>query len=283
MKLHRSTSAKWILLLPATIWVLAFTIAPFFYGFWISLNNYSGAERRFVGLQNYIRFFMDDNAHPSLWVTAIFVASGVTSQMILGFLLAVLFNRSMPMRGILRTVLTMPLFATPIAVGFLFFTIFNEESGLVNGSLGLKIPWLSNAHWALVSVIIVDTWQWTPFCFLIFLAALQGIPNDFYEAAMLETKNRWTVYRHITLPVLQPTIMLVLLLRVTEAFKVFDIPFTLTQGGPGSATQVLSMFAYEQGFRFLDFGYGAAISFVLFVIVMAMVMVLFRRIRQVYQ
>ena len=281
--MHRNTATKWILLLPASIWVLAFTIAPFFYGIWISLNNYFGAEPEFVGFQNYIRFFQDEDALHSLWITVIFVAAGVTSQIILGLLLAGLFNRSMPMRRTLRTIVTMPLFATPIAVGFLYYTIFNEESGLVNGSLGLKIPWLSNAHWELVSVMIVDLWQWTPFCVLICLAALQGIPSDYYEATLLETKHRWTVFWHITFPVLQPTIVLVLLLRVTEAFKVFDIPFTLTQGGPGSATQVLSMFAYEQGFRFLNFGYGAANSLIIFVIVMVIVTFLFKRIRQAYQ
>jgi len=154
---------------------------------------------------------------------------------------------------------------------------------LINGLLNIKIPWLSNPYWALVSIILVDIWQWTPFCFLIFLAALQGIPDDYYEAAMLETKNTWKVFKSVTVPIIQPTIVLVLLLRITESFKVFDIPFTLTTGGPGVATQVLTMFAYRVGMRFFNFGYSSAISFILFIVIMAIMMTLFRRIRQTYQ
>jgi multiple sugar transport system permease protein len=129
----------------------------------------------------------------------------------------------------------------------------------------------------------VDIWQWTPFCFLIFLAALQGIPEDYYEAARLETKSGWTLFRRITLPILMPTVILVLLLRVTEAFKVLDIPYTLTDGGPGTATQVLSLYAYFVGLRDRNFGYASCVSVVMLLLVTGMILVLFRRMRQVYQ
>lgn len=271
-------------LLPAALWVLGLTIFPLIYGVRLSLFNVKiGGQDQFVGLGNYIYFFKDYHALNSVVITLIFVFAGVAVQLVLGMSLALLFNRPMPLRGTLRTVMTMPLFATPIAVGFLFFTIFYEEGGLINGLIGLKIPWLSNPYWALASIIVVDIWQWTPFCFLIFLAALQGIPEDFYEAASLETKNIWRVFRYITFPVLQPTIILVLLLRLTEAFKVFDIPFTLTTGGPGAATQVLTMFAYRVGMRFFNFGYSSAISILIFIVIMIIIMTLFRRIRQTYQ
>ena len=274
---------KLLLLLPAVVWVLCFTLFPFLYGLRLSLYNVKvGAPDEFIGLANYTQFFRDSRALHSAGITLVFVAVGVTVQMVLGLLLALLFNRPMPLRGLLRTVVTMPLFATPIAVGFLFVTIFYEEGGLINGLLHVKIPWLSHPTWALASVILVDVWQWTPFCFLIFLAALQGIPEGFYEVARLETGNPWTVFRAVTFPVLQPTIILVLLLRVTEAFKVFDIPFTLTTGGPGVATQVLTMFAYRTGMRFLNFGYASSIAVLLFVLVMSIIMLLFRRVRQAY-
>ncbi|RKX95575.1 MAG: sugar ABC transporter permease, partial [Spirochaetes bacterium] len=240
-------------LLPAAIWVLAFTIFPLLYGLRLSLFNVKiGFPDEFVGFRNYIHIVKDANALHAFMVTLIFVGAGVTVEIILGMLFALLFNRPMPGRGFLRTIMTMPLFATPIAVGFLFITIFYEEGGLINGILHVKIPWLSTYFWALISVIIVDIWQWTPFCFLIFLAALQGVPDDYYEAAMLETKSKWQVFWHITFPVIQPTIILVLLLRVTEAFKVFDIPYTMTGGGPGNATQVLTMYAFRVGFRFFN-------------------------------
>lgn len=271
-------------ILPAALWVLGFTIFPLFYGLRLSLYNVKiGSPDEFIGLKNFIHFFKDRYSLNSLKVTLIFVLSGVTIEMVLGMLFALLFNRPMPARGLLRTLMTMPLFATPIAVGFLFFTIFYEEGGLINGLLHVKIPWLSTPNWALFSIIIVDIWQWTPFCFLIFLAALQGIPEDYYEAALLETKNHWNIFRFITIPIIQPTIILVLLLRLTESFKVFDIPFTLTTGGPGVATQVLTMYAYRVGMRFFNFGYSSAIAILIFIVVMVIIMVLFKQIRQTYR
>jgi len=281
---HREGRIKLLFILPAVAWVLCFTVFPLVYGVRLSLYNVKvGAADEFVGLANYRHFLEDARAWASLAVTLVFVGCGVAAQVALGLALAVLFTRAMPLRGVMRTLLTAPLFATPIAVGFLFVTVFYEEGGLVNGLLGLKVPWLSHPTWAVVSVIIVDVWQWTPFCFLIFLAALGGIPEDCYEAARLETKSGWALFRHVTLPMLQPTVVLVLLLRITEAFKVFDIPFTLTTGGPGTATQVLTMYAYRTGMRFFNFGYASAISVVVFLMVTGIILVLFRRIRQVYQ
>jgi multiple sugar transport system permease protein len=282
--MHRENQIRLMFLLPAALWVLGFTFFPLIYGLRLSLFNVKiGSPDEFVGLKNYLYFFQDRYARNSVIISFIFVVSGVTVEMILGMLYALLFNRKMPLRGLLRTLMTMPLFATPIAVGFLFFTIFYEEGGLINGLLHIKVPWLSTPYWALVSIILVDIWQWTPFCFLIFLAALQGIPDDYYEAAMLETKNAWKVFKSVTVPIIQPTIVLVLLLRITESFKVFDIPFTLTTGGPGVATQVLTMFAYRVGMRFFNFGYSSAISFLLFIVIMVIMMTVFRRIRQTYQ
>ncbi len=281
--MRRAAKVKWFFILPAALWVLAFTIFPFFYGLYLSLFNVQfGVEDQFIGLGNYSRALEDPRAHNSITVTLIFVFVGVSIQLALGMLVALLVNRPMPLRSMLRALITLPLFATPIAVGFLFFTIFYEEGGLINGLIGVKIPWLSTSHFALLSVIIVDTWQWTPFCFLIFLAALQGIPEEYYEAAALETTNNWKTFWHITFPFLQPTFILVILLRVTEAIKVFDIPYTLTTGGPGVATQVLSMFSYRAGMRFFDFGYSSAISFMVFIIVMIMIFSFFGRIRQLY-
>jgi multiple sugar transport system permease protein len=281
---HPRTRIQLLFLLPAVLWVLCFTLFPLLYGLRLSLYNVKiGAADEWVGLGNYQQFFRDGRALNALLITLIFVGCGVAAQMALGMALALLFHRPLPVRGLLRTLITAPLFATPIAVGFLFVTVFYEEGGLVNGLLGWKVPWLSHPHWALASVIVVDIWQWTPFCFLIFLAALQGIPADYYEAASLETASGWTVFRHITLPVLMPTVILVLLLRITEAFKVFDIPFTLTAGGPGVATQVLTMYAYRVGMRFFNFGYSSSISLVLFVLVTGLIVTLFKRIRQTYQ
>ena len=277
------TRIKLLFLLPAAAWVLVWTIFPFFYGLWLSLFHIDfGGEDRFIGLGNFERFFSDRNALNAVKITFLFVLGSVTVQVILGLLLALAANLPLPLRGLVRTMLILPLFATPVAVGFLFFTIFYEEGGLVNGLLRIKVPWLSSPGYALIAIIIADTWQWISFCFLILLAGLQSIPDDVYEAAALETRNRWKIFWHITFPYLQPTLVLVILLRITEAFKVFAIPYTLTRGGPGNATLVLPMYAYRAGMRFFDFGYASAISFMAFVLVMLFIIFLFRSIRQAY-
>ena len=150
-----TTKVKWFFILPASLWVLAFTIFPFFYGLYMSLFNVQfGVEDQFIGLGNYSRAVGDQRAHNSVTITLIFVLVGVSIQLVLGMIVALLVNRPMPFRGLLRAFITLPLFATPIAVGFLFFTIFYEEGGLINGLLGIKIPWLSTSNFALISVII---------------------------------------------------------------------------------------------------------------------------------
>jgi len=281
---RRQRHIQLLFLLPAVAWVLCFTLFPLIYSVRLSFYDARvGEPERFVGLANYATFFQDRRAWESLAITLVFVACGVTVQLVLGMALALLFNRSLPFRGVLRTLLTAPLFATPIAVGILFRTIFLAEGGLINGLLGLKVPWLSHPTLALVSVMLVDVWQWTPFCFLIFLAALQGIPEDYYEAARLETKSGWVLFRAITLPILKPTVVLVLLLRLTEAVKVLDIPYTLTGGGPHTATQVLSLYSYFVGLKDSNFGYASSISVIMLLLVTAMILVLFKRMRQVYQ
>lgn len=280
----RNSRLKHIFLAPAVLWVLAFTIYPLLYSLRLAFYRVNlGQPDVFVGFDNFARAFSDGNAINSAVVTLIFVLGGVAIQLVLGTLFALLFNRDLPFQGVLRTIMTLPLFATPIAIGFLFFTIFYEEGGLINGLIPWKIPWLSTPEWALFSVMIVDTWQWTPFVFLVVLAALQGVPEEYYEAASLESASGWSKLRYITLPILQPTIILVLVLRIAEAFKVFDIPFTLTAGGPGASTQVFSMFAYRTARRFFDFGYGSALAYLLLVAVVIIVSIFFSRIRQAYQ
>jgi multiple sugar transport system permease protein len=307
---------RFVFLLPAILWVLAFTIVPLLYSAYAAFHTVKSetivsrsqvpvldAEGRpvlrpdgtprtrtqvdrqtvttweFVGLQNFARLVTDRVVHEAVRVTAIFVLVGVGVQMVLGLALALLFNRSMPGRSFLRTVMILPIFATPVAAGYLFFTIFYEEGGPLGWA---GIPWLSHPTWALVSVMIVDIWQWTPFCFLVFLAALQGIPDELLEAARLDTASAWTMLTRVVLPLLQPVIIIVLLLRFAEAMKVFDVVASLTVGGPGNATQSLSYLAFRTGLRFFDVGYASAIAYTLLAFVMVVVTLFFKRVRTIY-
>ncbi|MEZ5866575.1 MAG: sugar ABC transporter permease [Geminicoccaceae bacterium] len=311
-----TSSVRNLFLMPAVVWVLIFTIFPLGYSLYAAFHTVTnetvvnrmevprldkdgnpvlradGTPRmktevvretvtnwEFVGLDNFARLFTDKVLHEAIKVTAIFVGVGLAIQMTLGLALALLFNRNMPGRSLLRTIMILPIFATPVAAGYLFFTIFYEEGGPLGWT---GIPWLSNPGWALVSVIVVDVWQWTPFCFLVFLAALQGIPDELLEAAKLDTNSSWSTFKNILLPLMMPTIVIVLLLRFAEAMKVFDIVASLTVGGPGNATQSLSYLAFRTGLRFFDVGYASAIAYTLLALVMVIVTILFKRIRTIY-
>jgi multiple sugar transport system permease protein len=207
------------------------------------------------------------------------VLFAVPLQLTLGFLLALLFNQQIMGRGVLRAVMILPIFATPLAAGYIFFTIFYEAGGPLGWT---GIPWLSNPNWALFSVALVDIWQWTPFCFLVFLAALQGVPDELLEAARIDGAGGLTLLTQVLLPLLTPTIVIVLLIRLAEAIKLFDIPFALTGGGPGVATQPYSMLAFRTGLRFFDVGYASAMSYGLLAVVMVIITLFFRRLRDQY-
>ena len=307
---------RFVFLLPAVIWVLAFTVFPLAYSLGISFHkiedrmevtrervpmldeagnpmlNTRGEPRMrtvieresirewtYLGFTNFARVFRDDQTRSAVRVTAIFVVVAVSIQLGLGMALALLFNRAIPARGLLRSVMILPIFATPIAVGYLFFTIFYEEGGPLSFT---GIPWLSTPEWALVSVILVDVWQWTPFAFLVFLAALQGMDEELLDAARLETESGWQIFLNITLPLLQPVIIIVLLLRLAEALKLFDIPFALTGGGPGIATQSYSFLAFRTGLRYFDVGYASAMAYCMLIVVMIIVTIFFNRLRRIY-
>lgn len=285
---RRADPTKFFFIMPAVIWVLLFTIFPLLYALYTSFFSFRfGRINQFVGFTNYLRLLTDNNLHNGLRVTLTFVIVTVAIQMLLGFGLALLLNREMRGKSILRAIMVLPLFATPVAVGYLSITLFYEINGPINELLralgGTGIPWLSNPFWALVAVIIIDIWQWTPFVFLVSLAALQGLPADLYEAAEVDGASGWQSFRSITLPLMTPILWLILLLRLVEAFKVFDIPTSLTLGGPGRATEVYSLFTYRTALRFFDHGYAAAQGFLLLFIVSLIVALLFGRIRSIYQ
>lgn len=285
-QLHRN--AKLLFLLPAVLWLLTFTIFPLLYSLYLSFHGSRFLRpTHFVGFENYQYVLTDYRFWQSFRVTLLFVAVGTALTVILGLLLALLFNR--PIRGtrLLRSLASMPLFAAPVAVGYLSTILFYEEGGLVNEillALGFtKIAWLSHPFWAKVAVLYADIWQWTPFAFLVLLAALQGVPVELYEAASLDTKSRWHIFRHITLPMIQPALITVVLLRMVEAFKMFDIPFSLTNGGPGIATRTITFNVYISGLRDQNLGEATAMAYLLLIMVLVVSVLFIRHYRRLYE
>jgi len=265
---------------PGVLWVLVFTIFPLLYTLFMSLHSTTLSGSKFVGLRNFQQLFADYRFWSAVRVTLIFAAVSVTATVLLGVVLALAFNRGGRGARAFRTMSILPMFAAPIALGYLGLTIFYEQGGPVNNllsAIGLaQVPWLSNGSWALVSVLAVDVWQWTPFVFLVVLAALQSVPLELYEVAELETSSGRKVLRWITLPLIRGPLGTVIILRIVEAFKVFDIPFTLTNGGPGIATRSLTYNVYVVALRNQNFGYSASMAVILLALVLVVAMVFFR-------
>ena len=267
---------------------MAFTLFPLLYALYTSLYSFRYGQRLgFVGLENFARLFTDSNLLSSLRITLTFVVGTVTVEMVLGVALALLLSREIRGSNVIRGVATLPLFATPVAVGYLAITLYYERNGPLNSLIralgGENIPWLSDPSWALVAVILVDIWQWTPFVFLITLAGLQSLPSELYDAARVDGASATQNFRFLTLPLLAPLLWLILLLRMVESFRVFDIPVSLTLGGPGRATEVYSLYTYRTALRFFDHGYAAAQGILLLVIVMFIVTLIFTRVRGLYE
>ena len=257
-----------LLLTPTLAVLLALSIYPLIYSIKTSFESTSGAAT----LQNFTRLITDQFFFSALAHTFIYAAIALTLEFLIGLALAVLLNEQMRGRGAFRSLLLLPMMLPPVVVGVVWRLMLNANFGAVNGTLkrlGVNpepLTWTASPKLAMAAVIIADVWQWTPFMFLILLAGLQAIPQEPYEAAVVDGSSAWQTFRHVTLPLLKPAILIALLLRSMDLLRVFDHIFIITEGGPGFATETLSLYIYRTAFRFSNFGYAAAMSFVLLII-----------------
>ena len=269
---HKGERALPYLLVAPTIAVLvALSIYPLIYAVKVSLQTDSASGTRWT-FQNFTRLFGDDFFLSALSHTLVYAVIALTIEFLLGLGLAVLLNRKMRGRSFFRAALLVPMMLPTVVVGVVWRLMLNPNFGAINGTLqGFganteSLTWTASPTLAFASVIMVDIWQWTPFMFLILLAGLQAIPEEPYEAALIDGSTPWQTFRHVTLPLLKPAILIALLLRTMDLLRVFDQIFILTEGGPGSATETISLYIYRTAFRFGDFGYAAAMSFVLLIL-----------------
>jgi multiple sugar transport system permease protein len=261
----------YLLLAPTVFVLLALSIYPLVHAVSLSLQITSGGIARWSP-QNFVRLFSDQFFIAALGHTLVFAVAALTLEFLLGLALAVLLNRQIHGRSFFRAGLLVPMMLPTVVVGVIWRLMLNPNFGALNGtlkSIGLNttaLTWTSTPRLAMFSIIAVDVWQWTPFMFLILLAGLQAIPQEPYEAALIDGSSAWQTFRHVTLPLLKPAILVALLLRTMDLLRVFDQVFILTEGGPGFATETISLYIYRTAFRFSDFGYAAAMSFVLLLI-----------------
>ncbi len=269
---------------PASVVLIAITIVPLFYLLYNSLTNYDLRRaylgKTFIGLENYRDMVGDGLFWQSVRVALTVTIGIVAVELVLGMLLALLFSRDFPGRRVVRSLFLLPLITTPVVVGLTWRMLYNSDLGMINyllSSMGLPTPiWLASTRMALPSVVITDTWHAVPFVTLMFVAGLQSLPAEPFDAAKVDGASAWRRFVDITLPQLRPLIFLALNFRATDAIRMFDIIYVMTSGGPANATQTLNIYAYKVGFEFLNIGYGSALAVVLMLVCIAISFILVR-------
>jgi len=260
------------ILLPTVAILVIFRFLPMLQAFYFSLHEYDLIRpARFVGLENFIDLVQDPLFLNSARVSIAYVVLSCVPVWVLSLALAVLFNREIRAKNLFRSAAFMPV-VMPMVVNAVVWTFMYHQDGVVNTILAWfgvdPIPWLRSSTWALWAVILIGIWRATPYYMVIFLAGLQAIPNEYYEAAKIDGADAWTEFRHITLPLLKPTTLLVMVMSVIVAMKVFAVPLIMTGGGPADSTRVLPLFIYQTAFEFFKMGRAAAMSVFLFAAVM---------------
>jgi multiple sugar transport system permease protein len=255
---------------------------PLFYTLYLSLTDFSLTQRgvaQFVGADNYIGSL----ANPSLWGaignTTFYVVVAVSIQTVLGLLIALSLQRQKWARDITRAMLLAPMFITPIAVGLTFRFLLNDQLGAIPyllDQIGVSYEFLGSGK-ALLTLAMIDVWQWTPFMVLLLLAGLESIPKQPQEAAKVDGASAFYIFRRITLPLLVPVLSVAIMLRSLDALKVFEYVYATTRGGPGTQTETIQYFTYQTGIQFFRLGEASSMAFILLAIVLPLIIILFRR------
>ncbi len=255
---------------------------PFGYSVWISFTNLTitkQGQTKFVGFDQYLGLLSNSTYLASLRNTFMFVIAAVGLELVLGMVIALALHRQTWLKNVTRSVLLTPMFVTPIAVGLMFRFLLNQQLGLIPRILsvfGITIDFFG-PRLALPSIIAIDVWQWTPLMILMLLAGLQSLPEEPYEAARVDGADAWFTFRNVTLPLLRPVIVVAIIIRALDAFKVFEYVIAITKGGPGTATETIQYQVYKTGFQFFRLGEAAAMALVLVVIVFIIVIIGYRR------
>jgi multiple sugar transport system permease protein len=277
----RQRREGWLMVSPAIITIVVLSIFPLLYSLLLSVVRWdlqtpgnpfadlTSFSNSFVGAGNYSAALSDARIYGALKNTAIIVFAGVALEFLLGLGLALVLVDELRGKRIIIPLLMLPVMMVPIVVAFTWRMLWDTQYGAINQVLGwvlgypVVIVWLGKTETALVAIIITEVWQWTPFMFLVLLAGLAGVNPEQYEAASIDGANWWQSLRNITLPALAPVIAVALLFRALDVFKLFDLVFLFTQGGPGTSTETISWYVYQIGFKFFRMGYAAALSYLI--------------------
>lgn len=259
---------------PAVIALFLIVVIPIGYNLYLAFTKWTIGlgDPRFIGIDNFIELFRDDRVLNGLKVMIYFSGLSLTLELVLGLLIALYFHREFKGSEIVQAIYIFPFAATPVAVALIWRIMLNPEIGVLNyllTSIGLPGSlWISSAATVVPALVMVDVWKWTPMITLIVLAGLKSLPNDPYEAARIDGANTLQIFWYITLPLIRPVLIAALMLRSLDNLKEFDIIYTITQGGPGIASETLYLYSYKVAFGFFKAGYGSALMVVVFLIVL---------------
>jgi multiple sugar transport system permease protein len=268
-----------LFVLPALLVVGAVIIFPWAFTVWMSAFDWKiGSVAHFVGFDNYTQLATNKRFLESILHTFYFTLLAVIFPLILGTIAALIFHREFPLRGMLRSIFTMPMMATPVAVALVWTMMFHPQQGVLNYLLSLVgLPpslWVYSPTWVIPSLVLVEIWHWTPLIMLIVLGGLAALPPEPYESARLDGASEWQLFRYITLPLLAPFLIVAAVIRTIDALKAFDTIYVISQGGPGTASETINLYLYLQAFAFYNVGNASAVVVVFFVIILALALLL---------
>jgi multiple sugar transport system permease protein len=272
---------KWVFMLPALLFIALMIAFPIFYTVRLSFFEWSMSAvnpPKWIGLDNYILLLKSDSFYNALGITFYHSSISIILETVLGVAIAILFSRKMAGAKVIKTMMMLPMVATPVSIGLVWLLIYEPSIGLANQLLkllGLQTQeWLGSVTQVIPSLILVDVWQWTPMIALITIAGIATLPSDPYESASVDGATSWQKFLHITLPLLMPTIITAVTLRLIDLVKTFDTIYATTQGGPNFASQTLNLMIFDEAFSRFQFGYASALLMVFFLILIVMVLVL---------
>ena len=269
----------WPFVIPALVVISAVIVFPWVFTLWMSAHRWTlGQEQSFIGFENYVRLASDARFWESLWHTLVYTVLSVVAPLFLGTLAALVFDAQFPLRGFLRGVFVMPMMATPVAIALVWTMMFHPQLGVLNYLRSFihigPLEWIYNQSTVIPSLVLVETWQWTPLVMLIVLGGLAAVPREPYESAEIDGANAWQKFRYLTMPMIAPFLMIAVIIRSIDAVKSFDIIYAMTQGGPGTASETINIYLYNTAFAYYDIGYGSAMAVVFFIIIVALSFVL---------
>lgn len=273
----REIRLAWTLVLPALATILLIALFPLAWTLWESLHVHDlrmpWRGRPFVGLANYLEALADRRFWGALWHTAIFTVGSVVLELVLGLVLALALHRAYRGRGLVRAAVLVPWAIPTVVAALLWQFMFDSQAGIANavlidmGLMSEPFPWFIHTTAAWAPIILADVWKMTPFVALLLLAGLQNIDHSIYEAARIDGASPWQQFVHVTLPLLKPAMLVALIFRTLDAFRVFDLIYVMTGGGPGTATEPIALYTFNSLLQNLRFGYGSALSVIVFLVV----------------